>query len=478
MIYARLVRVRCGKRGNDKRKTMMRKRNMFRYVAVLGSAAVLWASVSCSTDDSDVYDKAGKTDDAPVMLRVVSQVSGGDIQVNTRAEGGDKYLLDERLWRFISNDAFKDDTTRIRIRVVPGTADAWNFGDNYYEYIYSKALEDSTRAINPDTIYNFKPWTNNKGDYKGQIGPGMTWSQLTANAVNNSTNVYAALYAKTYSRDSARVISPVQITANNIIGNDVLLAYHSVGISEFTAQYFTLQLYHVYSMLAVEVHVPIYDPSDGLGFRETPTGNDNRDTLRIDRSGVPDHVLTADSPIQKLEVINQRLTVSFEEGQADDYPSANVVNGSGDEAELQNVEMCLMAVAPPEDDSAYTDKGFKMQKYLYACILPASDATATASSTTLRLTIKNAVSGVEERYTCSTFSPVEGTGTGGGTDQSFTLRQGWITLACLKLDRRTNELVLVKGKVLPWGTASAELGLVENGPGDDNSRPDAPRVTE
>lgn len=442
------------KRGNDKRKTMMRKRNIFRYAAVWGSA--LLASVSCSTDDSDVY-KTAKTDDAPVLFRAVQTVSEGDIQVNTRANND--YLLDEALWNFISNSSFKDKITRIRLRLAGTGEDGWDFSNNYYEYIYSKELEEKTRNSDDNKIYNFTPWTDNGEQYHGSVGPGMTWSQISSYMANGGSELYAALFAQTYDDTNSQTISPSQSTANDILNNDVLLSYHSVTDAELIDQYFKLKLFHVYSMFAVEVHIPIYDSRDGLGFEETQTENK---TLRIDQSENLSQPLDVESPIEKLEVIDQQLHVVFAKQTVDGMPLVTV--NSTEETKPQNVEMCLLAVSPPEPDES--DTSYKIQKYLYACILPASSASAgTAANTPVRLTIKNRSSGVTETYICSLFRSPE------GNTNAFTLQQGHITLACLTLARGANVPVLVTGKVLPWGTANAELGLVENGPGNEASRP-------
>lgn len=446
---------------------MMRKRNIFRYAAVLGSAAVLLASLSCSRDDSEISE-ADKPDDSPVMFRAVPTVSENDIQVDTRAPGDDdnKYLLDEKMWNFISNSSFKDGITRIRLRLATTSDEGWNFLSTYYEYIYSKELEDRTThdADGMETVYNFTPWSDNDGQYKGEIGPGMTWSQIDGYSVNGSTDVFAALFAQTYDATTAQTISQNQNTANDIINNDVLLAWHSVNNTDRQKQYFTLQLYHVYSMLAVEVEIPIYDPTDGLGFDETPTKGE---TLRIDDSENPNTPLTTDSPIQKLEVTDQRLKVIFGNGQLQNAIPSVKINDS-EEQEPQDINMCLLAVSPPEEDKnpAYADKGFKIQKYLYACILPASNASSgTASNTAVRLTIKNPLNGTTETYTCNTFNAPA------GSSDAFTLVQGTITLLDLTLARGAKNPVLVTGKVLPWGTANADLGLMENGPGTVDSRP-------
>ena len=424
------------------------------------------ASLSCSRDDSEISE-ADKPDDSPVMFRAVPTVSGNDIQVDTRAPGDDdnEYLLDEKMWNFISNSTFKDGTTRIRLRLASTSEENWNFKNTYYEYIYSKDLEERTTndADGTKTVYNFTPWSDNDGQYKGEIGPGMTWSQIDAYSTGTSTDVFAALFAQTYDEKNAQTISEEQNTANNMINNDVLLAWHTVTNSERQNQYFQLKLYHIYSMLAVEVEIPIYDPTDGLGFDETPTGGE---TLRID-NGNPDTPLTADSPIDRLEVTGQLLTVKFNNGTLSDAsPNATVNNSEGQEP--KNINMCLLAVSPPEEDKnpAYAGKGFKIQKYLYACILPASNASSeTASNTAIRLTIKNPLNGTTETYTCNMFN------TPTGNTGSFTLGQGRITMLDLTLARGAKNPVLVTGKVLPWGTANADLGLMVGGPGTDESRP-------
>lgn len=429
---------------------MNSKRNIFRYAVILGSAAGMLPLTSCSIDDSDACPEPDAATEAPILLYV--SPAAPEVAIQTRATADE--MLDENMRNFISNNNFINDKTRIRVRLVGTSEDGWDFSGNYFEYIYDQQLEQESKAENPARIFNFKPWTDNS--YAGSVGPGVTWSNLTQYTSNNIIPIYAALFGKTYSFANARSISEDQDTADDMLSNDVMLAYHEIGSSEQQEGYFQLKLYHVYSMLVIQVQIPIYHPDDGLGFDKTNIDT----TFRIDQVGNTSEELRVDTPIEELEVVQKQLSITYETPSSNQSPEVAIDNNSS--SEPKDLRMCLLAVYPPEDDPDPNYAGRQVQKYLYACILPPS----SSSSSSIRLRVKNAATQTEERYTSNLF-----TSPGSSTD-AFRLIQGHITCLSLTLSRGANSPVLVKGEVLPWGTANAELGLVPNGPGGgEESRP-------
>lgn len=426
---------------------MNSKRNIFRYAVILGSAVGMLPLISCSIDDSDACPESDAATEAPILLHV--SPAAPEVAIQTRATATN--ILDDDMRKFISNDEFIDKKTRIRVRLAGSGEDGWDFSGNYFEYIYDQQLEEETTKSDLTRIFNFTPWMDDS--YAGSVGPGVTWSNLMQYTANNVIPIYAALFSKTYSFANARSISEDQDTADDMLTNDVLLAFHQINGTEQGNWYFQLTLHHVYSMLVIQVQIPIYHPDDGLGFDKMNID----DLLRIDKQGNTSEKLSVDIPIEELEVVQKQLTVSYSTPASDQCPIVTINPNSA--SELKDLRMCLLAVYPPETDPAY--EGREVQKYLYACILPPS----SAFSSPIRLRVKNAVTQAEERYTSSTFTSPD------SSSDIFQLQQGHITCLKLTLSRGANSPVLVKGDVLPWGTANAELGLVQSGPGNDDSRP-------
>ena len=377
---------------------------MRRHTVIQASLLALLACGACSKSDQGpggYPENSGK-------LAIAATVESG-----TRAGGDDESYKHNR---------FIKDRSVIRIvNTVNYAIPDFTDGAGYCEYIYT------TEGVDwDDNQPNFMPMI--KGTTLGDIerideNGGFDWDMITP--TSNAFIFEAACYPMDYSYFDA--ITTDQSSQENFWSADLLLAHTRKPLTE-RYDLLKLKFWHVFSMIRVELSLPIADADADSGFPEDK--DDNKTVKSVSLCGM--YVTYTTRYAESIANYGQRTVVGTADGGR------------------QNITMYRL----PGKDNISEVNGQRYLNCMFAAIVPTQQIRT--QTTLLELNINTIVgfeSGsmdqqkVEEKtYVFQPSVPID-------------MTQGHITVLQLTSDQETGFPILLNATVKPWNEAYTEVDL-------------------
>lgn len=376
---------------------------MKRYVSRIAILALLVCGACHSSDqylDQDCQDKS--------RLAVSAVMEGSE-----EATGSSDYYKHDR---FILNRSI----IRVVNTVNYSVPDFKN--GEYYDYIYT--LEDIKWGDNQPNFRPLKAGTvfgdENRVDPEG----GFDWDRIVP--TSNAFIFEAACYPMNYEPFDA--VATDQSDVERFWSADLLLAHTRKPLNE-RYELLKLKFWHVFSMIRVELKLPVAESNADSGF---PEGTDN------------------DKTVKSISLTGMYVTYNVRYAESIESNDSRTVVGTSDGGR-QNISMYRL----PGEDKVTEETEENGRGYLncvFAAIVPTQQIRTQEALLTLCI---NTIVGVNEDMSKKiekrtyVFQP----------KTAIDMRQGHITVLKLTADEKSLNPVLLSAEVNPWSKAYTEVDL-------------------
>lgn len=373
---------------------------MKRYVSRIAILALLVCGACHSSDqylDLDCQDKS--------RLAVSAVMEGSE-----EATGSSDYYKHDR---FILNRSI----VRVVNTVNYSVPDFKN--GEYYDYIYT--LEDIDWDDNRPNFMPLKAGTvfgdENRVDPEG----GFDWDRIVP--TSNAFIFEAACYPMNYEPFDA--VATDQSDVEGFWSADLLLAHTRKPLNE-RYELLKLKFWHVFSMIRVELKLPVAESNADSGF---PEGTDN------------------DKTVKSISLTGMYVTYNVRYAESIESNASRTVVGTSDGGR-QNISMYRL----PDEDKVTEENGRRYLNCVFAAIVPTQQIRTQETLLTLCI---NTIVGVNEDMSKKieertyVFQP----------KTAIDMRQGHITVLKLTADEKSLNPVLLSAKVNPWSEAYTEVDL-------------------
>lgn len=283
--------------------TMMK---FYNYISLF-AAVLLFGLLAFSCSDESTVVGTSDSQDVKFQVKISDGVS---VHAGTRAEGEEEESIFDR---FPVGVDFREGNSRIRVCSVDRSPSSVNYQPNY-----NMPYEDRS---NPTRYHEYICQKRNEyEEYSDFVSHGnavpLRWddvNETTGERVDGTGNIlrtnvdggfylFAAMYPYTYERPvrngenvlsvnsdqtySSKDYSEKGHYAANLLVNDIRLCQKMYGYDHFRLP-IRLDFFHSLCMLVVNVKIPLFQQSDGLGFEKAEILNYNDPpTMQINRVGL------------------------------------------------------------------------------------------------------------------------------------------------------------------------------------------------
>lgn len=375
---------------------------MKRYVSRIAILALLVCGACHSSDqylDQDCQDKS--------RLAVSAVMEGSE-----EATGSSDYYKHDR---FILNRSI----IRVVNTVNYSVPDFKN--GEYYDYIYTEegiSWDDNQpnfRPLKAGTVFG----DENRVDPEG----GFDWDRIVP--TSNAFIFEAACYPMNYEPFDA--VATDQSDVEGFWSADLLLAHTRKPLNE-RYELLKLKFWHVFSMIRVELKLPVAESNADSGF---PEGTDN------------------DKTVKSISLTGMYVTYNVRYAESIESNASRTVVGTSDGGR-QNISMYRL---PGEDKvTEEEENGRRYLNCVFAAIVPTQQIRTQETLLTLCI---NTIVGVNEDMSKKiekrtyVFQP----------KTAIDMRQGYITVLKLTADEKSLNPVLLSAEVNPWSEAYTEVDL-------------------
>ncbi|HIW65991.1 MAG TPA: fimbrillin family protein [Candidatus Alistipes intestinipullorum] len=378
---------------------------MRRYTGVSGvSLLAALTCIACQTSDGFADGQKGETS----KLAISASVEGS----GTRADDEDYYK---------HNQFIKDRSVIRVVNTVNYATPDFTDGAGYYEYIYT------TEGIAwEDDLPNFMPLKAGTGfgdPERVDENGGFDWDMIVP--TSNAFIFEAACYPMKYQHFDR--ITTDQSSEENFWSADLLLAHTRKSLSE-RYELLKLKFWHVFSMIRVELKLPIAAADEDSGF---PEGSDDNRT------------------VQKITLSGMYVTYTTRYAESIVNYGRRTVVGSSDGGR-QDISMYRL----PGKDAITEEGGQRYLNCMFAAIVPTQQIRT--QETLLELDINTIVgfdsetmgNQIVEKKTY-VFQP----------SVPIDMTQGNITVLRLTTDSETSSTLLLSAEVEPWDESYTDIDL-------------------
>lgn len=370
------------------------------YVSRIAILALLVCGACHSSDqylDQDCQDKS--------RLAVSAVMEGSE-----EATGSSDYYKHDR---FILNRSI----IRVVNTVNYSVPDFKN--GEYYDYIYT--LEDIDWNDNRPNFRPLKAGTvfgdENRVDPEG----GFDWDRIVP--TSNAFIFEAACYPMNYEPFDA--VATDQSDVEGFWSADLLLAHTRKPLNE-RYELLKLKFWHVFSMIRVELKLPVAESNADSGF---PEGTDN------------------DKTVKSISLTGMYVTYNVRYAESIESNASRTVVGTSDGGR-QNISMYRL----PGEDKVTKENGRRYLNCVFAAIVPTQQIRTQETLLTLCI---NTIVGVNEDMS----KKIEGRTYVFQPKTAIDMRQGHITVLQLTADEKSLNPVLLSAEVNPWSEAYTEVDL-------------------
>ena len=376
------------------------KKNVYMVAALF----LMGMCIACSSDE--VGGQAENQESSSTVL-FSGTIAGSRADGDTGGTGED-----EDPWHnhFVLN--------RARIRVVNTVNYSEpDFENDYYEYIYTTQVPDGTPEWDDVTEPNFFPYDRETQtvDREG----GFDWADMIP---TSGAYVFEAVcYSMVFEPFANGEVYADQTDTEKFWSADLLLAHHAMPLSDIYSLV-KLRFWHVFSMVRVQITLPVADGDDDHGFPEDAV------------EGVT------------LGNMLRGYTVNYANAIENDglrTVSADNNSSRGD------ILMYKVSAGEPENGS---------QTFEYAAIVPTQSINSTNNRVSLRI---NTITGLEENPDGSGgyVQHVEEKSYVFVPNQPIEMQQAHMTILKLTTETETSAPVLLSAEVVPWDESYTEVSL-------------------
>lgn len=373
---------------------------MKRYVSRIAILALLVCGACHSSDqylDQDCKDKS--------RLAVSAVMEGSE-----EATGSSDYYKHDR---FILNRSI----IRVVNTVNYSVPDFKN--GEYYDYIYTEEgiswdhNQPNFRPLKAGTVFG----DENRVDPEG----GFDWDRIVP--TSNAFIFEAACYPMKYVPFDA--VATDQSDVEGFWSADLLLAHTRKPLNE-RYELLKLRFWHVFSMIRVELKLPVAESNADSGF---PEGTDN------------------DKTVKSISLTGMYVTYNVRYAESIESNASRTVVGTSDGGR-QNISMYRL----PGEDKVTVEDGRRYLNCVFAAIVPTQQIRTQETLLTLCI---NTIVGVNEDMSKKieertyVFQP----------KTAIDMKQGYITVLELTADEESLTPVQLRAQLMPWNEAYTEVDL-------------------
>lgn len=291
----------------------------------------------------------------------------------------------------------------------------------YYDYIYT--LEDIDWDDNQPNFMPLKAGTSNEVDPEG----GFDWDRIVP--TSNAFIFEAACYPMNYVPFDA--IATDQSDVEGFWSADLLLAHTRKPLNE-RYELLKLKFWHVFSMIRVELKLPVAESNADSGFPESVPGDTDNDKKET---------------VESISLTGMYVTYNVRYAESIESNASRTVVGTSDGGR-QNISMYRL----PGEDKVTEENGRRYLNCVFAAIVPTQQIRTQETLLTLCI---NTIVGVNEDMSKKieertyVFQP----------KTAIDMRQGHITVLQLTADEKSLNPVLLSAEVNPWSEAYTEVNL-------------------
>lgn len=380
---------------------------MKRYVSRIAILALLVCGACHSSDqylDQDCQDKS--------RLAVSAVMEGSE-----EATGSSDYYKHDR---FILNRSI------IRVvNTVNYSVPDFKEGE-YYDYIYTEEgiswdnNQPNFRPLKAGTVFG----DENRVDPEG----GFDWDRIVP--TSNAFIFEAACYPMKYVPFDA--VATDQSDVEGFWSADLLLAHTRKPLNE-RYELLKLKFWHVFSMIRIELELPVAESNADSGFPESVPGDTDGDKRET---------------VESISLTGMYVTYNVRYAESIESNASRTVVGTSDGGR-QNISMYRL----PGEDKVTVENGRRYLNCVFAAIVPTQQIRTQETLLELRINTIVGFDGgmntqkiVEKTYV---FQP----------KTAIDMRQGHITVLKLTADEKSLNPVLLSAKVNPWSEAYTEVDL-------------------
>lgn len=379
---------------------------MKRYVSRIAILALLVCGACHSSDqylDQDCQDKS--------RLAVSAVMEGSE-----EATGSSDYYKHDR---FILNRSI------IRVvNTVNYSVPDFKEGE-YYDYIYTEEgiswdnNQPNFRPLKAGTVFG----DENRVDPEG----GFDWDRIVP--TSNAFIFEAACYPMKYVPFDA--VATDQSDVEGFWSADLLLAHTRKPLNE-RYELLKLKFWHVFSMIRIELKLPVAESNADSGFPESVPGDTDGDKRET---------------VESISLTGMYVTYNVRYAESIESNASRTVVGTSDGGR-QNISMYRL----PGEDKVTEENGRRYLNCVFAAIVPTQQIRTQETLLTLCI---NTIVGVNEDMSKKieertyVFQP----------KTAIDMRQGHITVLKLTADEKSLNPVLLSAKVNPWSEAYTEVDL-------------------
>lgn len=377
------------------------------YVSRIAILALLVCGACHSSDqylDQDCQDKS--------RLAVSAVMEGSE-----EATGSSDYYKHDR---FILNRSI------IRVvNTVNYSVPDFKEGE-YYDYIYTEegiSWDDNRpnfRPLKAGTVFG----DENRVDPEG----GFDWDRIVP--TSNAFIFEAACYPMKYEPFDA--VATDQSDVEGFWSADLLLAHTRKPLNE-RYELLKLKFWHVFSMIRVELKLPVAESNADSGFPESVPGDTDGDKRET---------------VESISLTGMYVTYNVRYAESIESNASRTVVGTSDGGR-QNISMYRL----PGEDKVTEENGRPYLNCVFAAIVPTQQIRTQETLLTLCINTIVGFDGgmntqkiVEKTYV---FQP----------ETAIDMRQGHITVLQLTADEKSLNPVLLSAEVNPWSEAYTEVDL-------------------
>lgn len=379
---------------------------MKRYVSRIAILALLVCGACHSSDqylDQDCQDKS--------RLAVSAVMEGSE-----EATGSSDYYKHDR---FILNRSI----IRVVNTVNYSVPDFKN--GEYYDYIYTK--EGISWNDNQPNFRPLKAGTDFGDENRVDPEGGFDWDRIVP--TSNAFIFEAACYPMNYEPFDA--VATDQSDVEGFWSADLLLAHTRKPLNE-RYELLKLKFWHVFSMIRVELKLPVAESNADSGFPESVPGDTDGDKRET---------------VESISLTGMYVTYNVRYAESIESNASRTVVGTSDGGR-QNISMYRL----PGEDKVTEENGRRYLNCVFAAIVPTQQIRTQETLLTLCI---NTIVGVNEDMSKKieertyVFQP----------KTAIDMRQGHITVLKLTADEKSLNPVLLSAKVNPWSEAYTEVDL-------------------
>lgn len=376
------------------------------YVSRIAILALLVCGACHSSDqylDQDCQDKS--------RLAVSAVMEGSE-----EATGSSDYYKHDR---FILNRSI----IRVVNTVNYSVPDFKN--GEYYDYIYTEegiSWDDNQpnfRPLKAGTVFG----DENRVDPEG----GFDWDRIVP--TSNAFIFEAACYPMKYVPFDA--VATDQSDVERFWSADLLLAHTRKPLNE-RYELLKLKFWHVFSMIRIELELPVAESNADSGFPESVPGDTDNDKKET---------------VKSISLTGMYVTYNVRYAESIESNASRTVVGTSDGGR-QNISMYRL----PGEDKVTEKNGRRYLNCVFAAIVPTQQIRTQETLLTLCI---NTIVGVNEDMSKKieertyVFQP----------KTAIDMRQGHITVLKLTADEKSLNPVLLSAEVNPWSEAYTEVDL-------------------